>query len=51
MHPFSTLWKRQGLEKRCIGNEWINQPIVTFYVILKKGWEKAQRSASNYINM
>ena len=25
MHPFSTSWKHQGVEKGCIGNEWVNR--------------------------
>ena len=25
MHPFSTLWCFQWVEKGCIGNEWVNR--------------------------
>ena len=29
MHPFSTPWFIQGVEKGCIGNEWVNSFYVT----------------------
>ena len=27
MHPFSSLWCFQGIEKGCIGNEWVNNTL------------------------
>ena len=31
MHPFS-IPSKQGVEKECIGNEWVNHSKVTMYI-------------------
>ena len=34
MHPFSTPWCFQGVDKGCIGNKWLNKVTLTVLIIM-----------------
>ena len=47
MYPFSSLWKHQGLEKWCIGNEWLNLDKITLAFLF---WKQSSETQLNYQN-
>ena len=47
MYPFSNPWKHQGVEKWCIGNEWINLDKITLAFLF---WKQSSETQLNYQN-